>query len=75
MIQLLCFGFKWLKRFSHIFDATIVIASLVLELVLRSSQYEDVVGLLIVFRLWRIVRVLHAAEEVRRAAWWGRGRP
>jgi hypothetical protein len=36
----------------------------VLELVLRSSQYEDVVGLLIVFRLWRIVRVLHATEEI-----------
>ena len=49
---------------SNLLDVTVVVASLVLELVLRTSELREVVGLLIVFRLWRIVRVLHSTEEI-----------
>lgn len=41
-----------------------VVSSLVLELVLRSTDLQEVVALLIVFRLWRLVRVVHATEEI-----------
>jgi hypothetical protein len=49
---------------SNLLDVTVVVASLVLEIVLRASELREVVGLLIVFRLWRIVRVLHSTEEI-----------
>jgi len=62
--QLLCFGLSWCKKPAHLLDVTVVVASLVLEIVLRRSDLKDVVALLIVFRLWRIVRVLHATEEI-----------
>lgn len=62
--QLVCFGLPWCRSFTHLLDVTVVVASLVLELVLRSSDLKDVVALLIVFRLWRLVRVVHATEEI-----------
>lgn len=50
--QLVCFGLPWCRVPAHVLDVTVVVASLVLELVLRSSDLKDVVALLIVFRLW-----------------------
>ena len=48
-----------------------VTTSLVLELALHGVA-EEVIGLLVFFRLWRIVRVMHSLTEVGgRAA--GRG--
>ncbi|KAI8869084.1 hypothetical protein GQ42DRAFT_163676 [Ramicandelaber brevisporus] len=47
--------FSWI----HTLDAVVVIVSLVLEIVLKGRERE-VASLLIVFRLWRIIRVMDA---------------
>ncbi|KAI7895320.1 uncharacterized protein EV154DRAFT_559422 [Mucor mucedo] len=43
----------------HVFDATVILTTLVLEVGLRGKERE-VAGLLIVFRLWRVVKVVEA---------------
>ncbi|KAI8060920.1 hypothetical protein BC940DRAFT_146669 [Gongronella butleri] len=43
----------------HIFDVVVVVSTFVLEIVLRGRERE-VAGLLIILRLWRIVKVLEA---------------
>ncbi|KAI9358792.1 hypothetical protein BD770DRAFT_442993 [Pilaira anomala] len=43
----------------HVFDAFVVIMSVVLEVGLRGKERE-VAGLLIIFRLWRIVKVVES---------------
>ncbi|KAI9099482.1 hypothetical protein DFS34DRAFT_72960 [Phlyctochytrium arcticum] len=51
-------GWKYYARSPlHIFDALVVIGSLVAELILRGKA-QEVVGLLIGLRLWRLVRVV-----------------
>ena len=42
----------------HLFDFIIVSASLTLSLTLTSPELRDVVSLLILLRLWRIVRLV-----------------
>ncbi|KAJ3042931.1 hypothetical protein HDV00_006238 [Rhizophlyctis rosea] len=41
----------------HLFDAAVVITSLILDLVLRGKE-QEVAGLLVVLRCWRLVRVV-----------------
>ncbi|RCI00852.1 hypothetical protein CU097_015003 [Rhizopus azygosporus] len=43
----------------HVFDAAVVITTFVLEIVLKGKERE-VAGLLIIFRLWRVVKVIEA---------------
>ncbi|KAI8477021.1 MAG: hypothetical protein J3K34DRAFT_463380 [Monoraphidium minutum] len=62
--QVICFGFGWFKKPANALDVTVVVLSLILEIVLRQSELREVVALLIVFRLWRLVRVIHATEEI-----------
>lgn len=64
LVKLVVFGPQYFFRFWHAVDAFIIIASLVLEIVLRGAARE-VTSLLIIFRLWRLVRIMHSiAEEV-----------
>ncbi|CAG8501795.1 15687_t:CDS:1 [Racocetra persica] len=49
-------GSNWLL---HLFDATIIITTFFLEIFLKGKQREAA-GLLIVFRLWRLVKMLSA---------------
>ncbi|CAG2167965.1 unnamed protein product [Oppiella nova] len=54
------FRTEYVKHKSEIFDAFIVITSLTLDLVF--IKHEDIlryIGLVIILRLWRIVRVIH----------------
>jgi voltage-gated hydrogen channel 1 len=63
-VKLLVFGHRYFFwRLWHLLDAIIIITSLVLEIVLRSGALRDVVSLLVIFRLWRIIRVVHAVAE------------
>ena len=58
----------WVRTAVHMVDLVIICVSLALEVVaLSTSAHEaaEVGGLLIVFRLWRVVRVMHAVGEVR----------
>ncbi|KAI9307761.1 hypothetical protein BJ944DRAFT_228335 [Cunninghamella echinulata] len=43
----------------HIFDVVVVVSTFVLEVILRGKEREAA-GLLIIFRLWRIVKVMDA---------------
>ncbi|CAG8447046.1 8593_t:CDS:1 [Scutellospora calospora] len=51
--------FKGSNWFIHLFDAIIVIATFFLEILLKGKQRE-VAGLLIIFRLWRLIKILSA---------------
>ncbi|KAI8098664.1 uncharacterized protein BX664DRAFT_381349 [Halteromyces radiatus] len=46
----------------HIFDVTVVVSTFILDIVLRGKERE-VAGLLIIFRLWRIVKVMDAVVK------------
>lgn len=71
ILHLSVFGYKYYLSpsyphwFLHLLDAVVIMVTLVLEIVLGSADGEDspereVVGLLIVLRLWRIVKILEA---------------
>ncbi|KAL4459107.1 hypothetical protein ABPG75_013972 [Micractinium tetrahymenae] len=61
--KLLVFGFKYFTHSSwHMFDAVVVVTSFTLELSLRGVA-QEVASLLIFFRLWRIMRIMHGVAE------------
>jgi hypothetical protein len=63
-IKLAVFGPSYFCRVWHAIDAFVIVTSLVLEILLRGPSRE-VVSLLIIFRLWRLARIMHAiAEEI-----------
>lgn len=66
-LQAFVHGFRrWVRTPLHLMDLIIVAISLVLEVVAItiSETAVEVGGLLVVFRLWRVVRVMHAVGEV-----------
>ncbi|PSC73972.1 hypothetical protein C2E20_2559 [Micractinium conductrix] len=61
--KLVVFGFKYFTHSSwHMFDAVVVVTSFTLELSLRGIA-QEVASLLIFFRLWRIMRIMHGVAE------------
>lgn len=66
LAKLAVFGFRYFMQFWHAFDAAIIVTSLVLEVLLRGPA-RDTVALLVVFRLWRLVRVMYGVVEVETA--------
>jgi voltage-gated hydrogen channel 1 len=56
------FGFSYFLNLWHLLDATVIVTSLILEILLRGPA-RDTAALLIVFRLWRLVRVIHGIGE------------
>lgn len=61
-VRLAVFGPRYFCSWWHALDAAIVVTSLVLELVLKGIERETL-SLLVVFRLWRLVRIMHAVSE------------
>ncbi|EFN54197.1 hypothetical protein CHLNCDRAFT_135664 [Chlorella variabilis] len=63
LAKLAVFGYTYFTRSKwHLFDAVVVVSSLVLELSLHNVARE-VASLLIFFRLWRLLRVMHSVAE------------
>ena len=64
-LQMYAFGIKeWASECLHVFDFVIVSTTFILELVMHGNEaVESMIGLLIVFRLWRLVRVIHVTTE------------
>jgi len=63
-VKLAVFGPRYFLKVWHAIDAFVIITSLILEILLRGPSRE-VASLLIIFRLWRLVRIMHAlAEEI-----------
>lgn len=56
-ILFLCYLWRFFLHLFYVIDAAVVITSLLLELLLPKG--EDVVGVIIIFRFWRLMRVLH----------------
>lgn len=57
------FGHRYFTHSAwHSFDAVIVVVSLVLELSLKGVA-QEIASLLIFFRLWRIMRLMHGVAE------------
>ncbi|RKP08369.1 hypothetical protein THASP1DRAFT_29826 [Thamnocephalis sphaerospora] len=57
ILSVYAFGLHYLTSWAHLLDATIIIASLVAEMVLTGKERE-VASLLIALRLWRVVRLI-----------------
>mmetsp|Transcript_6463 Transcript_6463/g.10211 ORF Transcript_6463/g.10211 Transcript_6463/m.10211 type:complete len:207 (-) Transcript_6463:99-719(-) len=64
-LQMYAFGPRqWLSECLHTFDLVVTLLTFVMEIVFHGNEkVESVVGLLIVFRLWRLVRVIHVTTE------------
>lgn len=62
ILKLAVFGFTYFYSFWHFLDAFVIIASLILEVLLRGPARETA-ALLVVFRMWRLVRVMHSVAE------------
>ncbi|CAG8457736.1 2822_t:CDS:10 [Acaulospora colombiana] len=62
-LNLFVFGNQYFSTgphwFIHLFDALVVIATFLLEIFLKGKERE-VAGLLIIFRLWRLIKILSA---------------
>jgi len=63
-LSILAFGLQFLNPFGpithaslHAFDALIIVTTFVLEIILRGKERE-LAGLLIVLRLWRLVKLV-----------------
>lgn len=64
-------GFRRRARsYIHTVDLFIVLISLILEVFALAAKVSasSVGGLLVLFRLWRVVRVMHAVKEVQHKA-------
>ena len=64
LLKVYAFRTEYLKHKAEVFDAFIVFISLILDLVF--INHEDVlryIGLVIVLRLWRIIRVIHGMAD------------
>lgn len=58
--KIYAFGSKFFTSKAEVFDAFIVFTSLILDLIF--IKHEDAlryIGLVVVLRLWRVVRVVH----------------
>eukprot|EP01083_Nonionella_stella_P078530 214978_1 len=64
-LQMYAFGPKpWCSHCLHVFDFIVVLVTFVAEIYfLNDERAEALVGLIIVFRLWRLVRVIHVTAE------------
>ncbi|KAK7732908.1 hypothetical protein SLS57_000851 [Botryosphaeria dothidea] len=51
------FGLSYFNSWFHIFDALVIIASFVLDLLLRGVE-EEVASLVIILRLWRVFKII-----------------
>ena len=57
---------KWFRSCLHSFDFSVVLMTLLIEIVAHVIFHEDVAhvaGLAIMFRLWRVIRVVHVTTE------------
>lgn len=64
IVTLWAFGLRYLKSKFHIFDAIVIIAGFVVDVVLRGVNSE-VASLVVLLRLWRFVKII---EEIGNGA-------
>lgn len=57
------FSKKYAMSSLHFFDALVIVTTFVLEAVLRGKE-QELVGLLILFRLWRLVKLVGGSSRL-----------
>jgi len=61
ILKLIAFGWRYfIKHALHAIDAIVVISSLFLILYLHTQEEREMVGLMIIFRFWRFLRIMDA---------------
>ena len=66
MLSICYFGFKWILQIGHIIDVVVVTISLIIDIIeISKPQHElaELASLLILARLWRILRIGHSFAE------------
>lgn len=63
IVKFLVIGIGHFNTFLPIFDLVIVIVSFILSITLRTGIVREIVGLLIIFRLWRIAKVVDSVLD------------
>ena len=59
-VKIFAFRLDFFKSKMEVFDAVIVVVSFVLDIIYASAEgVESALGLLIIFRLWRVTRILN----------------
>ncbi|KAI5239446.1 hypothetical protein E4T43_06730 [Aureobasidium subglaciale] len=51
------FGFQYFRSKFHCFDATVIVASFIIDVLLR-GLLEEVASLVIILRLWRVIKIM-----------------
>lgn len=64
LITLWAFGWRWLKSKFHVFDAVVIIASFVVDVVLHGVNSE-VASLVVLLRLWRFVKIIEEISDTQ----------
>ena len=66
LVLIFCFGHHFFKHVFYMADLVVVSVSIIVDLFLKSEL--EAVGFIAIFRLWRIVRIVHgfvvASEQV-----------
>ncbi|TIA39981.1 hypothetical protein D6C78_02913 [Aureobasidium pullulans] len=57
MASIWAFGFQYFRSKFHCFDATVIVASFVIDVLLRGIL-EEVASLVIILRLWRVIKIM-----------------
>ncbi|THV74834.1 hypothetical protein D6D28_02261 [Aureobasidium pullulans] len=57
MASIWAFGFQYFRSKFHCFDATVIVASFVIDVLLRGIL-EEVASLIIILRLWRVIKIM-----------------
>lgn len=63
-MKLLVFRLEFFKVKMEVFDAVIVITSLLLDIIFfNHTDTLNFIGLIIILRLWRVVRIVHGNKK------------
>ncbi|CAD0016825.1 MAG: Endo-1,4-beta-xylanase [Aureobasidium pullulans] len=57
MASIWAFGFQYFRSKFHCFDATVIVASFVIDVLLRGIL-EEVASLVVILRLWRVIKIM-----------------
>ena len=61
VLKLCCFGYQYYtKHFLHAFDAMVIIVAFLITAITHQTEAEEIAGVLIVFRFWRVIRIIDA---------------
>jgi uncharacterized membrane protein len=64
LVHLLVAFKRYIRSKLHVADMIVIFISFSLELGFRNTNYQEVTSVFVLFRLWRLVRIVHASAEL-----------